>query len=193
MKDIYGLLGVLFLSASSVPYIIACWKKSAKPHAFSWILWSLINAIVFAAQLTDHAGAGAWSSCTTAIVNGGIALYALKWGEKNITRSDWIVFISALSAIPLWIATKDPMWSVILVSVIDTFGFFPTMRKSWKKPYEEVLMTFVLGEFGFFFSLLALEHYSLTNWLYPVVVLVTNSTFIATLLYRRRVLHRAVV
>lgn len=189
MKTIFGILGVLFLSGSSVPYVIALWKRTAKPHAFSWILWSLINAIVCAAQISDGAGPGAWSAGATAIVNGGIALHALKFGERNFTRMDWIVFLSALAALPLWAVTKDPMWSVILVSVIDTFGFIPTMRKSWHKPYEEVLMTFVLGEIGFTFAILALQNYTLTNWLYPGVVLVTNSTFIAALLYRRHVLH----
>jgi hypothetical protein len=193
MKEVYGILGVVFLAASSVPYVIACWKKRAKPHAFSWILWSLINAIVCAAQVTSGAGAGAWSAGTTAFVNGCIAVYALRHGEKNITRSDWIMFLAGLAALPLWVLTKDPMWSVILVSVIDTFGFFPTVRKSWAKPYEEVLMTFVLGEIGFFFAILAIESYSLTNWLYPGVVLVTNSIFILTLLYRRWVWRAAAI
>jgi hypothetical protein len=187
MKDIFGILGAAFLTASAIPYIAALWKRQAKPHAFSWTLWSLINAIVCAAQVHSGAGAGAWSTATTAIVNGGIAIYAFRNGEKNVTRSDWAFFLSALAALPLWIATKDPMWSVILVCVIDTFGFFPTVRKSWHRPYEEVLMTFVLGEIGFFFSILALENYSLTNWLYPGVVLATNSAFIVTLLYRRRI------
>ena len=185
IKDFFGLLGVIFLMGSSVPYVIALWKRRAKPHAFSWILWSLINAVVCAAQVSDGAGAGAWPAAATALVNAGIAAYALKFGERNFTRSDWAVFLSALAALPLWVVTKDPMWSVILVSVIDTFGFFPTIRKSWHKPYEEVLMTFVLGEIGFFFALLAIENYSLTNWLYPGVVLATNSVFIATLSYRR--------
>lgn len=185
MKDLFGILSVAFLLGSSVPYIVALWKKRAKPHAFSWILWSLINAVVCAAQVSDGAGAGAWAAGTTALVNGGIALHALKYGERHFTRSDWGVFLSALAAVPLWVATKDPLWSVILVCIIDTFGFFPTMRKSWHKPYEEVLMTFVLGEIGFFFALLAIENYSLTNWLYPGVVLATNSVFILSLSYRR--------
>ena len=185
MKDFYGMLGVIFLLGSSVPYVIACWKKRAKPHAFSWILWALINAIVCAAQVADHAGAGAWSAGVTGFVNVCIAVYALKYGENNFTRGDWVVFLSALAALPLWIATKNPLWSVILVSIIDAFGFFPTVRKSWHRPYEEVLMTFLLGEIGFFFAFMAIENYSVTNWLYPGTVLLTNSVFIVTLLYRR--------
>jgi hypothetical protein len=191
MKDIYGILGVAFLLGSAVPYIIACWKGRAKPHAFSWILWSLINAIVFAAQVTEHAGAGAWTTAATTVINAGISAYALKYGEKEFTRGDWICFLSALAALPLWVLTKNPLWSVILVSIIDTFGFFPTLRKSWNKPYQEVAMTFVFSGFGFSFALASLDNYALVNWLYPAVVLATNIIFILTLLYRRWVWRSA--
>jgi hypothetical protein len=59
------------------------------------------------------------------------------------------------------------------------------LRKSWNKPYQEVLMTFVFSGIGFCFALAAIQNYALVNWLYPAVVLVTNIIFISTLLYRR--------
>ena len=191
MKDVFGILGVAFLLGSVIPYIIAIWNKSAKPHAFSWLLWSLINATVCAAQVASDAGAGSWTAGITALLNAGIAGYALKYGERNFTRGDWIVFLSALMALPLWVVTKDPLWSVILVSCIDVAGFYPTLRKSWNKPHQEVLMTFALGGVGFAFSVAALDNLSLTNWLYPGVVLTVDTVFIFTLLYRRR-LEKAV-
>jgi len=188
MKETFGILGALFLLCSSIPYIIALWKRTAKPHAFSWLLWSLINAIVFAAQLSDGAGPGAWTAGVTAFVNCGIAFWAWRYSGLDFTRSDWAVFLSALAAIPLWVATNDPLWSVVWVCIIDTLGFWPTIRKSWHLPHSEVLMTFVFGLFGFSCSLAALHNYSLTNMLYPGVVLATNTLFIAMLLQRRRAL-----
>lgn len=190
MKEIFGILGVAFLVGSSIPYIYALYKKRARPHAFSWTLWALINAIVFAAQLSDGAGAGAWTAGVTTIVNGGIALHAFIYSKIGFTRGDWLVFLSALLAIPLWIVTKDPLWSVILVSFIDTIAFIPTLRKSWNNPHSEVLMAFVLGMAGFACAILALDNYSVTNWLYPGTVMVTNSVFILALVLRRKRLAR---
>jgi hypothetical protein len=188
MKDIFGILGVLFLMGGLVPYVVAILRRTARPHAFSWCLWALINAIVFAAQWTEQAGAGAWTAGITAVINGGIAVYAWLYSGIKITRFDWAIFILALSAIPLWIATHDPLWSVILVSIIDSVAFLPTLRKSWHHPASEVLMTFVLGGIGFACAIAAMENYKITNWLYPGVVLMTNTIFIAVLLYRRHVL-----
>ncbi len=187
MKDLFGILGVVFLVGSSVPYLAAVYKKTAQPHAFSWILWGLIQAIVFAAQVVKGAGAGGWATGVTALVNFVIAGYALRHSKIQFTRSDWAVFLAALAAIPLWAITKDPLWSVILVSFIDAVAFWPTIRKSWNKPHSEVLLTFVLGGVGFALAIAAIENYILTNWLYPATVMATNTAFIAVLLYRRRV------
>ena len=188
MKEILGITGTVFLMAGYAPYLFALWNRQARPHAFSWLLWGFINAIVFAVQVSQQAGPGAWTVGVAALFNLGIGLYAIKGGERNITKSDWAVFLTVLMAIPLWALTKDPVWAVILVSVIDTLAFFPTLRKSWHRPHEEVAATFAFGIVGFLFALAALESYTFTNVCYPVKVLITNSLFISSLLYRRKVL-----
>ena len=105
-----------------------------------------------------------------------------------MTKSDWAILVTVLAAIPLWAVTKDAFWSVILVSVIDTLAFIPTIRKSWHRPHEEVASTFVFGFIGFAFALLALENPSFINICNPVKVLCTNAIFIACLMYRRHVM-----
>jgi uncharacterized membrane protein HdeD (DUF308 family) len=188
MQEFIGILGTVFMMGGFAPYLLALWRKQARPHAFSWLSWGLINAIIFTVQLTENAGPGAWTAGIAGFFNIGIGLYAIRGGERNITKTDWAVFITVLSAIPLWVLTKDPVWSVVLVSVIDTLAFIPTLRKSWHRPHEEVAATFVLGMLGFICALVAIENHSFTNVCYPVKVLVTNSIFIGTLLYRRRAL-----
>jgi hypothetical protein len=186
MKEIFGLLGAALLVTSALPYAHAFWRGAVRPHGFSWILWGLINAIVFAAQAQSGAGAGAWTAGVTALVNLLIGAMALRYGERNITRSDWAVFLSVLAALPLWAATQNPLWSVVLVSVIDTLAFWPTLRKSWHRPHEEAVLPFIMGGVGFACALAALENYSVTNYLYLLVVFVTNALFVTVLLLRRK-------
>lgn len=188
MKDVFGYIGVAMMLASAVPYFLALARKEIKPHAFSWLLWSLINAIVFAAQLEKEAGGGAWPTGVCALINIIIGLYALKFGERQYTKSDWVFLTLALTAIPLWVMTDDPLWSVVLVSAIDILAFLPTIRKSWLRPFEENATTFVFGTSAFLFSILALENYILSNYLYPAVVLMANAFFVTMLLWRRKVL-----
>jgi hypothetical protein len=190
MKDLLGITGTVLLMGGFAPYLYALWRKTAKPHAFSWFLWGIINAIVCAVQVSQGAGAGAWTAGVAATFNLGITVYALKHGERNITRGDWAVLVSVLMALPLWVMTSNPVWSVILVSVIDTVAFYPTLRKSWNRPHEEVATTFVLGMAGFAFALMALDNPSFTNVCYPAKVILTNGIFVSCLFYRRMVLAR---
>jgi hypothetical protein len=187
----YGMIATGFMLAGYVPYLQALWRREAKPHTFSWLLWGTVNAIICAVQVAGNGGAGAWAAGVVAVFNIGIGLYAIRGGERNITRGDWAIFLSVLAALPLWALTKDPVWSVVLVSIIDTLAFVPTLRKSWRRPHEEVASTFALGIAGFAFALMALDNYSFANICYPAKVIVTNALFVGSLLYRRRALDMA--
>lgn len=190
MKDLFGVLGVAFMMGSSVPYLIALFKKEIRPHAFSWLLWCMINMVVLAAQWTEGAGSGMWPTVGSALVTGSIGLYALKWGERRYTRSDWIFMFMALMAIPLWALTRDPLLSVVLVCIIDILAFMPTITKSWRKPHEENALSFVIGAAGFLSSLLAIEQYQFVNYAYPTLVMTANLLFVSMLILRRRQLAR---
>lgn len=191
VKNLAGLLSTLFLMAGYAPYLLALWRKSAKPHAFSWFSWGVINAIVCAVQVSQDAGPGAWTSGIAALFNIGIAAHAVRFGEKHITRADWVIFISVLASLPLWALTKDPVWSVVMLSVIDTAAFLPTLRKSWHRPHEEVATTFALGIVGYGLALFATKDYGFASICFPLKVMVANGIFVACLLYRRKVLQKA--
>lgn len=190
MKDVIGILGTCFLMAGFAPYLLALWRKEARPHAFTWLLWGLINAIVCAVQFTGNGGAGVWTAGVAAAFNFGIGFYAVRHGEKNITRADWGILLTVLAAIPLWALTKNPVASVVLVSVIDTLALVPTLRKSWHRPHEEVATTFAFGMVGFACSIYALDAYTFANICYPAKVLMTNALLISLLLYRRHAVAR---
>jgi len=190
MKEVFGILGVALTALSLVPYAVAMWRRRVKPHAFSWFLWGLNNAVVCAAQAVSGAGAGLWTAAAAGLCCFAIAFYGLRFGEKNITRADWAVFVSALFALALWPLTRQPVWSVALITLVDFMGFIPTVRKSWHAPYDEVLSSFALGGAGFFFAVLALENPVFVNYCYPVTVMVLNTVFVGILLYRRRIVGR---
>lgn len=157
-----------------------------KPHAYSWLVWALLTAIAFAGQLHDNGGAGAWVTGVTAAISFIIFFLAIKRGEKNVTRSDKINLAAALLAILPWLLIGDPLFSVILITIIDFLGFLPTIRKSWHKPHEETLIHYVLAGLKFVLAILALDNYTLTTWLYPASLVAANLFFVIMLISRRK-------
>ena len=174
-----GLLGY-------VPYFISMLRNKTKPHAFSWLVWGILTAIAYFAQTADGAGAGAWATGFTAIACFIIVLFAIFKGEKNITRSDWIAFLTALTAIPVWYATKDPLWAIVLITIIDMIAFYPTFRKSWHKPHEEEPLAYGISGLKFFIAILALENLTVTTALYPLSLVLMNWIFVTMVFWRRK-------
>ena len=145
-------------------------------------------SIAFVAQVVENAGPGSWHIGMSALVTFFIVGVSFFRGEKNITRSDWVAFIIALSAIPVWKMTGNPLWAIVIVSMIDAAAFYPTFRKSWKKPWEESALAYFIGMVQFSLSIFALERVAFTTVLYPAVVMTFDALLFLFLLWRRRVL-----
>ena len=185
-KVVIGSLAVILTFVGYIPYIKDTIKGKTKPHVYSWFVWGLVTAIAFALQVSDRAGVGAWVTLVAALVCFLIFGLGLKMGKKNISKLDTIFFVLALLAVAIWVLAKQPVISVILVSLIDMLGFAPTIRKSWNQPFSETLFTYLLNTFRHGISILALQNYSIITWLYPLSWTLANGLFSVMLIIRRK-------
>jgi len=190
LAESLGFAAVVLMIASRGSYFRSVFQGSTRPHAFSWMVWGVISSIGFAAQVAEGAGPGSWARGFGAATCWILTLVALTpRGERNPRPGDWAALIVALLAIPLWVMTKTPLWSVILVCLIDTLGYVPTWRKSWARPHQEPARGFALSALGAFLSLLAIAHYTPATWLYPAVLTLTNGGTALFLVLRRRFVY----
>ena len=185
-KIVIGVLATVVAFIGYVPYFKDIFSDKTKPHAFSWLIWGILTAIGFFGQVADNAGPGAWVTGFTAFVCFLIAGLGFIKGRKNIVLIDWLSLVGSGIALYLWYLTDSPLWSVILITLIDAVAFFPTFRKSYFKPNEETLITYFLSGIKFLISLFALTNFSLITSLYPISLVVMNFAFIAMLYVRRR-------
>ncbi|MFZ1812578.1 MAG: hypothetical protein WAU02_03620 [Candidatus Saccharimonadales bacterium] len=185
-KTYISLVAVIVAFISYIPYFKNIFSGKTKPHAFSWLIWSILNAIAFAGQLYDSGGVGAWAVGFTAIALITIFLLALRYGEKDIKPFDWYCLAGAGASLILWAFAKDPLGSVILITLIDALGFLPTVRKAYRRPHQETLVTFVLSTIKYFLVLVALQHYSVVTVLFPLSLVIMNGLFVIMLVFRRK-------
>ena len=191
LKDIISALAIALTLFAFLPYIASTWRGQTRPHVFSWVIWGITTFIVFLAQVKDGGGAGAWPIGVSGVITIGVAIVAyLKRADISITRLDTLFFIAAVSAVPLWYFTADPMWAVAILTVVDLLGFGPTLRKAFHFPHEENLTFFGLFLLRNLLVILALEHYSVTTLLFPAAVALACLLLILLIGYRRT-LNRA--
>ena len=164
---------------------IFLWKT--KPHIFTWLIWWSLTLIAFIAQLSDNAWPWAWITWITAFVSIFIAIISIKKWEKEITKSDKYSFLGAVLAILIWYFTDNALYWVMLITLIDALWFYPAFRKSYYKPFEETLSTYLLSGTKSIFWIIALTNFTLVTCLYPLSLVVMNFVFVVMLMIRRKI------
>jgi hypothetical protein len=174
MKALFAVLAGLSSVAAYAPYLTSMFSGSSKPHAYTWLIWTLSTGTAAAGLWYGHAGVGAWGLTASATFTGLLFLFSLKYGTRDITKTDAAVLAAALLAIGAWIFLKDPLLSVIMVTAIDLLGYIPTYRKLLKDPGSESGWAWVLWAAAPVFSILALEAYNALTLTYVVMVFFAN-------------------
>jgi len=184
-KEIFGAAAVVLAIVNYLPYLIGSLTGKSTPHVFTWSLWFLLTSVAFFAQFTSGGGIGSWATGITAFIILLIAISSLRSGFDYIRPFDWFTLVGALGAILVWIITNDPLWSVILVSIIHSLCFLPTFRKGYARPTRESSSAFILTILKYTCSIIALAEYSVATVLFPATVTTTSLLFVLMLYYRK--------
>ncbi len=188
-KEILSAIAIALTLAAFLPYIRAIVIGTTRPHVFSWVIWGTTTFVVFLAQLEEKGGAGAWPIGVSGSITIFIALLAyVKRADITVTKTDWLFFVSALSSLPFWYITSDPLWAVIILTIVDVLGFGPTIRKVYSFPHSESLLFFALFAARNLIVIVALETRSATTVLFPAVTAAACIALAAMATYRRRAL-----
>ena len=185
MTIILGWVTVVLALISYSFYFRNIFRGKTKPHAITWLVWSLLNTFIFFQQATHNGGPGAWVTGVAAVANILIFFFSFKYGERNITRFDWGCLLIALLVLVAWRLTTSAELAVILASGVFIVGLTPTIRKSRLKAMEETATTYGLNSLKFLIALFALTNVTLVTALYPLVLFVVNALFFIYLVSRQ--------
>lgn len=186
MNILLTAIGIGMSLIGNVLYFRDVLAGKTKPHFFSWLVWSILTSIAFAAQIVEGGGIASLVLGVSALFCFVGAFYGAKLGNMAFPFVDWIALASAGVALLLWRITNDPLLSIFLITITDAAAFIPTFRKSYHRPYEETLSAYLLAALKYIPGIIALDVLTLTTWLYPTSLVVMNTAFVALLLVRRR-------
>lgn len=186
-KEILSFVAIVLTLAAYIPYIRAIFSGTIKPHVFSWVIWGVTTLLAFLAQLEANGGVGAWPIGVSGSITIFIACLAyLKRADVTITKSDRLFFVAAMSSLPLWYLTSDPLWAVVMLTTVDVLGFGPTIRKAYHFPFSESLLFFGLFAVRNLLVMMAFENYSMTTLLFPAVIATVCVLLMMMIAHRRR-------
>ncbi len=185
-KEIYSGISVTLTVIGFAIFIYTILRGKSRPHFFSWAIWAIITSTAFLAQLQNGAGVGSIPTGVSAFMCIVISILAyIKIKDIVIYKSDWVCFCLALSSIIIWLLTSTPIYSIILLILINGFACLPTLRKVWNMPYSENLSFHCVYVIRGIALQLSIENYNFITVAFPASVLILTVIFIFLILYRR--------
>lgn len=186
MKETIAIVAALLAIVGNVPYLRDVIRGRVKPHPYTWLVWSIVSAIVFFGQVAKGAGIGALPTFASEIFTVIIFLFSLKYGFKGATKSDTFFLFLALSGLIPWIVTNDPTISVVIAVGIDLIAFTPTLRKTWGNPETEVPLLYGTNVVRHILALFSLESYNVATMLHSVAMVCANTLMTSIVLFKKR-------
>ena len=190
MKLFFAIAAAVVGTIGFSPYLKEIFTYKTKPHIYTWIIFSITQGTALAGML--HGGAG-WATIgyflgvSECII---IALFSIKYGTKNITFFDTVLFILVLFAIVEWWQFNDPVKSIIMVSFIDAVAYIPSIRKSYYEPHTESIKSWILWIISPVLFILALSKYNVLTAFYSVTTIFCNIFLVLFLIVRKNILKK---
>ena len=189
MKTSIAIIAALLAIAGNVPYLMDVFKGRVKPHAYTWLVWSIVSAITFFGQVAKGAGVDALPTAASEVFTVIIFLASLKYGFRPIAAIDTWFLLLALAGIIPWIVMKDPTVSVITVVTIDVVAFIPTLRKTWMHPTTESPTLYTMNVLRHSLAMFSLQAYNIATTLHSIAMITANTVMTGILILRPRA-HR---
>lgn len=186
-KLFLGISSAILMVIAYIPYLKDLFSYKTKPHMFTWLIWGITQGTATAAVILNGGGFGSIAFVVGTALVFVVFLLSFRYGTKNVIKKDFIILFFALSAIFIWWFTKNPLFSVILVSLIDGIGYIPTLRKTYEDPSTETPIFWFMMFLTALLSIIALSNYSLVNMLYMLTLMTLNLVMFALILYRNKV------
>jgi hypothetical protein len=184
---------VLSVVSNTIAYAVYVWqilKNKIRPHAVTFLVWSVIMLINLVVQIISEVG-WAWLLLASNFL-WCFVIFILAYHQSGLKYDslDKTCLFLALTTILLWLVTSTPLYSVILSCLIDALAIFPSFRKSFRKPGEDSSFTFFISGTEYLISLPSYKSFSFISVTYPVWVMLVDFSYAGYILIRRLQLKR---
>lgn len=196
MKDIKILFLILSISVNIIafyPYIKDIFLGKTKPHTYTWLIWTLTQGTAVFGLLLGGGGYGVVAMVVSFVLVFTVFLFSLSKGFEKPNFSDKLFLILAFISILVWWKLNEPFISIMLVSLIDLFGYIPSYRKIWLYPYSETITSWFLFTLGNVFMILSLKEYNFLTLVYLITITFCNLMLVSIFLIRRSNLKKVSV
>jgi len=175
LKDVFLIISTIAALTSPVIGIYSIVRGDFRPQRMTRFLIFLISLLFVGTLLAQND-------------KNGIFLLSIKKGIGGTGKMDIVVFIMAILSLIIWQTTKNPVLGLIMSVVTDLIAFSPTLIKTWKLPHTEEWKFYMSDVVASVFSILSIKSFSFGNLIFPIYILLINTTSVLMINLRKKAL-----
>ena len=183
---IFIIISSILAIISPIIYSIAIIKGKAKPHRTTRFILLIITSLTTASLLAQHNDVAIWLAAVSTFQSVMLFSLSMKKGMGGWSKSDIICLIMAIVGIVLWQITKNPVIALYFAIAADFMGMVPAIIKTYRWPQTEVWSFFILDVFAAIFSMLALKQWAVTDYSYPLYIMLINLFMVVLIIVPRK-------
>ncbi len=142
MYEIIVVCSSALFFASAIDYVRCAWTEKTKPVPATWILMMTTMSLSFWMYWNSPNKSWTGNIGVTAglmanfIIFSGVILKHIKNNTLHIMFDtvQKCCLAGGFSTVIVWIITKDPLLSYVLVQGIAVIGYFATIKRLWRAP-----------------------------------------------------------
>lgn len=175
---------------SYIPYAQDILKGKVKPSRSARSMFVLILILGLLQQ--KSLGSGWLIAMTVGDTIGavGILLLSLKRGIGGLKTLDIVCYVLLAIDVTVWISTGSALLALHLSILADFIAMTPVFVKTWRQPWTETPLFFVLGIVAPLLNIIGAGKFSYAVLLLPLYIAAMNVTETMLIIYRQKVVLR---
>jgi hypothetical protein len=166
------LLSLITAAYGAWVYLKEMVAGRAKPNKVSWLMWAVAPLIATFAAMSK----GVTWAVLPVFMSGFVPLLIFivslfnKKSYWKLRGFDYLCGFFSVVALVLWLITKEANIAIVFAIVSDGFASVPTLKKAWINPETEPVVPYLAGLVGALTSFAAIEHWTFSEYAFPVYI-----------------------
>lgn len=182
MQQLYIFLSTILALISPVVYAVSILRGHSKPHRMTRFILLIITSLTTASLIARGDRVAVWLAGVSTLQSVVIFILSIPHGMGGWSKSDLWCFLIALSGIVFWQTTANPVYGLYGAIIADFVGMIPALLKTYRHPDTELWLFYGLDVFASGFNILALSSFALSDFSYPVYILLINLIMVLLIL-----------
>jgi hypothetical protein len=193
LRQPLAVIAAAMTVACVVPYLRDIRLGTTRPQRASWFVFAALAAVAAVSQAVDGSGAGTWLAAGSALGFGAVFVASIANGVGGFAAADRAALAIAAAGTTLSVVMAQPVLAVLGVVVAELGAVALTVRKSLADPGSETRSTWMTDGVAGMISVVAVEHATAAELLYPVHHTVANGVVVTAIAIGRRRESRALL